>query len=135
MTEERAPSSRASRNARPMRWLALFAMLLQVLLTADHLGATAATSVSSDVAAAGILSLCHGEAGDRSSPIDTVDDLCVLCASAAVTGSGPAPQGPVVVGPAVVAEARVSETVVAFLVSRPASRFGVVRGPPLSLRA
>ncbi len=135
MTEERAPSSRAFRNARPTLWLAVFAMLFQVLLTADHLGATAASAISADVAAAGILSLCHGEAGDRSSPIDTVDDLCVLCASAAVTGSGPAPQGPVVVGPAVAAEARVSETVVAFLVSRPASRFGVVRGPPLSLRA
>lgn len=135
MTAHRASSSRAFRNARPTLWLAVFAMLFQVLLTADHLGATAAAAISADVAATGILELCHGEAGDRSSPIDAVDDPCVLCASAAVTGSGPVPQGPVVVGPAVVAEAPAPEVVVAFLVSRPIHRFGVVRGPPRALPA
>lgn len=135
MTEQRASSSRAFRNARPTLWLAVFAVLFQVLLTADHLGATAAGSVSADVAAAGILELCHGETGDGSSPIDKIDDACVLCASAAVTGAGATPTAPALVGPAVVAEAPAPEIVVAFLVSRPIHRFGVVRGPPLALPA
>jgi len=84
------------RRHRPTSWLAILLLLFQVVLSADHLGATAARAFAPaiDAGAFGILSLCHGDG-----TIDVVTDPddapphapappCVLCSVATLAAVG-----------------------------------------------
>ena len=116
---------------------AVVLLLFQVVLSADHLGATAAraTGLVADDAALGLLSLCGGhDEGPLAAPTGNTADRandCVLCSLAALASHGVAATAPVVEMP--------TSLVVAVLVPaaldevadrRPMLRHGTLRGPP-----
>jgi hypothetical protein len=148
MRRNRANRPKSLRHLRDARWLRLLAvvvMVFQVALATDHLGATAARAAvaADETAGSGILAMCHPvDAGELSAadfddddrPIDPGADRCPLCTSPAVAGSllAPAPPAaPLLDAP--VGDRIVLPPVVALPVAAPL-RYGVVRGPPTSIR-
>ncbi len=78
------------RNADWRAALALWALLLQILFAAEHLGAQGARALSG-VEAAGFLHLCVSEPESRGGPERPARgavDACALCASAACNVAG-----------------------------------------------
>lgn len=141
MTVGRASILRRLRRSRVLGWMACALLILQVVLAADHLGASAARAAGIPQAdAIGLLSLCHGES-DTTVEADAVpsgsDDRgsavlpCILCTVAHLGATGVAPSAPVV---AIVVEGgRPTEIVVDTASAKPVRsplRYGTERGPP-----
>ncbi len=72
--------------------LALLAMLVQVLFTADHLGASAVRAFGSEAGLSGfgIMEICAGDGVEIIGSGDGSGDDCPVCASAAVADFGEA---------------------------------------------
>ena len=114
-------------------------LLLQVVFTADHLGASAARAAGGVPIeeALGVLSLCHGEGdavvpdpGDeRTSHADALP--CILCTVSHLGAAGATPAAPVVavVAPPPMLAAPISEPGLPPPVPSPL-RYGSERGPP-----
>lgn len=129
------------RRHRPTSWLAIFLLLFQVVLTADHLGATAARAFAPaiDDGAFGILSLCHGDgtievvADPDDAPLPPPTPPCVLCtvANLAAVGvvSAPPDLAPPLLRPLIDLPIAVTEAPVV----RSPLRYGTERGPPVSI--
>ena len=124
------------------RWLAVVLLLFQVVLSTDHLGASAAAAFgpSFDDEALGILSLCHADGSTAA--VDLSDDdgpkpapvpPCVLCSAAALTGVGLTPASPVVAAPTAVVLVETAAPALVAVTVRTPLRYGTVRGPPRSL--
>lgn len=137
MNRRNGPSLDMIRKSRLGALAAVVLLLFQVVLSTDHLGATAAraTGLVAEDAALGLLSLCGGhDESPLASPTGNTADRsndCVLCSLAALASHGVAATAPVVVAPPVLVLA-VTLTVAPDAVSdrRPHLRHGTLRGPP-----
>ena len=129
------------RESRLAGLLATLLLVLQVVLSTDHLGAAAAAAFGPHPGeeAVGLLSLCHGDGsithvdgagdGDDRSPAAPLPP-CILCvgatlaaqALAAVAPTLPPPEPPVFVAPTIVVADAVR--------TPPILRYGSTRGPP-----
>lgn len=121
-----------------MGWLAVVLLLFQVVLSADHLGASAARAFGSgnEDAALGVLSLCHGDGS-----VDFIDDSddrtshppappCVLCSIATLAANGVASEPPVLSPPLLRPLIDLPIAVMEAPVVRLPLRYGTGRGPP-----
>jgi len=127
------------RHHRPTRWLAVFLLLFQVVLSADHLGATAARAFApaNDAGAFGLLALCHGDGtidvvGDSDdAPLRAPAPPCVLCSVATLAANGvvsaPPDLAPPLLRPLVDLPIAVTEAPGV----RSPLRYGTERGPPV----
>lgn len=117
---------------------AVLLIVLQVVLSTDHLGAVAARATGRVVGdeALGLLSLCVGR--DESplglhrtgNPADRSRD-CELCSLAALASHGVAATAPLVVAPEIAAVAPPVVVALETVVDRrPRLRHGTLRGPP-----
>jgi hypothetical protein len=120
--------------------LAVVLLLFQVVLSADHLGASAAAAFGPNQTdeALGILSLCHADGStgladpsDGDVPATAPAQPCVLCATVALAGAGLTPAPPVAANPALVVLAENSRPAVATVTVRTPLRYGTERGPPI----
>lgn len=124
---------------RAFAWAAVLLLLLQVVLTTDHLGASAARAFAAagDDVAVGLLELCH--AGGGIATADPADDAppaadrdsCVLCTLASLAGSGVVATPPVVTLPVAVATIARPVPPVERVTVRSPLRYGSLRGPPV----
>lgn len=125
-----------------VRWLAIVVLLFQVVLSADHLGASAAAAFgpSLDDEALGILSLCHadgssavadlsGDGAPKPAPVPP----CVLCSAAALAGVGLTSAPPVVAAPSPAVSVETSTAPLVAITVHTPLRYGTLRGPPRSL--
>lgn len=148
MRRTRATRPQPLRHLRDDRWLRLLAvlvMLFQVVLTADHLGVSAARAAvpPTETAGLGLLSMCHADGStepsaadldDDGQPIDPGADRCALCSSPAVAGSVLAPSPPPTpVLPVPIGERLTLPVVEKIPVPSPL-RYGTGRGPPATIR-
>lgn len=125
-----------------MRWAAIVALLFQVVLSTDHLGAAAARAFGPSPIdeALGILSMCHGDGS-----IDVVDQRdpaerplaapCILCAVAAIAANGVVSAPPVLPPQLDLAAVEVVLPTGDAVVVRTPLRYGTERGPPPSIVA
>ena len=130
------------RRSPPMRWAAVVALLFQVVLATDHLGASAARAFGPSPVdeALGILSMCHGDGS-----IDVVDDggsterplapPCILCAVAAIAATGVVSAPPMMVPPGDIVAVELVVPLGDGIVVRTPLRYGTERGPPPSIVA
>ena len=128
------------RRSPPIRWAAIVALLFQVVLSTDHLGAAAARAFGPSPIdeALGILSMCHGDGS-----IDVVDQRdpterplaapCILCTVAAIAANGVVALPPMVVPPLDRVTAEVAIPSGVGVVVRSPLRYGTERGPPPSI--
>lgn len=124
-------------------WFAGLLLVFQVVLAADHLGASAAVAFGPTVddAALGLLALCHGDGSvgvvaandDETAPGSNAPvQPCVLCASMALAGVAVPATPPVIDVPPPRIFVVPIVTVAASIVPRPFLRYGTQRGPPIS---
>lgn len=127
------------RESRLAGFLAMLLLVFQVVLSADHLGAAAASSFGprDDGTAVGLLSLCHGDGSilytdgdaDRSAPPQTPP--CILCVTATLAAHAVAVAPPALPAPEPTVFVDLT-VVVADEIRAPAiQRNGSARGPPL----
>ncbi len=126
------------RHHRPIGWVAILLLLFQVVLSADHLGATAARAFVGpfEDAALGLLSLCHGDGS--LDPIDGSSDQathppaapCILCTVAATAANGVTATPPALDLPQLRPLAEISFAPSTSVTVRSPLRYGTVRGPP-----
>jgi hypothetical protein len=127
------------RHHRPMGWLAVLVLLFQVVLSADHLGATAARAFAPaiDDVALGILSLCHGDGSvevlaDTDTPTPHAPATpCILCSVATLAANGVVSAPPDLAPPPLQPSVDLPIAVTEAAVVRSPLRYGTERGPPL----
>ena len=128
-----------ARHSGLARWLAVALLLFQVVLTADHLGASAAAAFgrSPTDEALGILSLCHADGSIDVADTSGGDDPasppvppCVLCASVAIAGVGMISAPPAATNPVPVVLAEIAPPTTVSVIVRSPLRYGTGRGPP-----
>lgn len=137
MTGRTAKSLARIRKSRFGVLAAVLLLLFQVVLSTDHLGATAAraTGLVADDATLGLLSLCGGHDGSplaapTGNDADRTSD-CVVCSLAALASHGIAATAPVVEMPRSLVVAVVTAVALdAVIDRRPRLRHGTLRGPP-----
>lgn len=120
-------------------WLAAVLLLFQVVLAADHLGASAAAAFGTNQSdeTPGLLSLCRGDGsvslaeGDGTPPASgTPVPPCVLCASISLTGTVLEAAAPILPPPPPPIPPRVFASLEA-VATPPVLRYGTGRGPPV----
>ena len=127
------------RRHRPTGWAAVVLLLFQVVLSADHLGATAARAFAPtiDAAALGLLALCHGDgsvdprAGSEDPGAPAPAPPCVLCSVATLAAAGVVSTPPDLAPPLLSPLADLPIAVAEAPVVRSPLRYGTGRGPPL----
>ena len=117
--------------------LAVWAMLLQVVFSAEHLSAQAARALPGvNAEISGFLSLCHGSSEGPSTPAQEgrrAGAVCVLCASAAVHAALTPP--PVVPPGRVLVSRTVEWRLPSQWLSARVDYAGTARGPPPSFQS
>ena len=129
---------RASRLA---GFLATLVLVLQVVLSTDHLGAAAASAFGPHLGdeAVGLLSLCHGDGtiafvdesssdGEHPAPLPP----CILCVGATLAAQAMAATAPLLPLPDAPVFVEAPVFVVAVVATPPLLRYGSTRGPPAS---
>ena len=116
--------------------LGLLAMLVQILLTTDHLSATAAAATLGDLSTKplGLFEICHsGEAAPAALPADG-DRLdvspCMVCVLAGLAQSDAA-DAPALILPVALMMETGSLAVGAVILQHQVRRSGDIRGPPV----
>lgn len=129
------------RRHRPTSWLAILLLLFQVVLSADHFGATAARAFASamDDGAFGILSLCHGDGtvdvvpDSDDAPLHSPAPPCVLCSVATLAAVGIVSAAPDLAPPLLHPLVDLPIAVAEAPVVRSPLRYGTGRGPPIAV--
>ncbi|MDK9697452.1 MAG: hypothetical protein OEL76_13795 [Siculibacillus sp.] len=128
------------RRHRPSGWVAILLLLFQVVLSTDHLGASAARVFAPEGSddAFGLLEMCHGDGTlltlvdeEAGTPRPASAPPCILCSVAALAGNGVASAPPVLAPPVLAFFAEVSTIAPDAVVVRSPLRYGTGRGPPL----
>jgi hypothetical protein len=129
------------RESRLAGFLAMLLVVLQVVFSADHLGAAAASAFGPrlDGEAVGLLSLCHGDGsilyaetdadGDGSRPAQVPP--CILCVTATLAAHAVATSAPALPPPEPAVFVDLTVVVADEIRSPPILRYGSARGPPL----
>lgn len=142
MSLRATPSAMRLRHHRSIGWVAILLMLFQVVLSADHMGATAARAFADphEDVALGLLSLCHGDGS--LAPLDGSPDQsthppaapCILCTVAAAAANGVTSTPPALDPPQLHPLAETSLPSQTTAPVRSPLRYGTLRGPPTSIR-
>jgi hypothetical protein len=128
------------RESRLAGFLAMLLLVLQVVFSADHLGAAAASAFGPrlDGEAVGLLSLCHGDGSILYTDADADREdhaplpPCILCVTATLAANVLSVAPPVVLPlPEPVVFVDLTVVVADEILSPPTLRYGSTRGPPL----
>lgn len=143
MDRRRAHLQAGPRRSRVLGWLAVVLLLFQVVLSADHLGASAARAFGPTPLdrAVGLLSLCHGDgtidavapSDDESDRSDRPQTPCILCSVAAVAANGVVSQASEIAPVFDVSAAEPLPRLPDRPTIRTPLRYGTERGPPSSV--
>ena len=122
------------RGNRAIAWFATFLLALQVIVTADHLGAAAAAAASEAYFnAVGFLGICRS--GAPSDHPGAASDACPVCALTSLSATPTTSSPSAFVFVPAVRDVRDEGVEADSALSRSPRRYGVVRGPPATASA